>query len=744
MEKHINCALLFLASLLLFLQGASASAANAADVVAPAEVVAAAPAQPNLNDKIKVFTVATEQTDGYRRYIRSAQVYDIEVTTLGLGEEWQGGDMKGLGGGYKINLLRKAVEELKDAEDTIILFTDSYDVVFTAPLTEILEKFKESGAKVLFSAEKYCWPDKSLADSYPAVGAKESRYLNSGAFIGYAPQVVELLKEEIEDTGDDQLYYTKIFLDEAKRAKLNIKLDTQSRLFQSLNGAQNDVKLEVDLDSNQGVLQNIDFLTTPAIIHGNGPSKINLNAYANYLAKTFSGVCTFCQEYPLELNEQELPIITLAVMVNQPVPFLDMFLAGIEKLNYPKKSMHLFMYSNAELHDELVQSYVTKHGKSYASVKYILSTDGLTESQGRQLALDKAKQKHSDYIFYVDGDAHIEDSEVLRELLRMNKQFVAPVFSKYHELWSNFWGALSETGYYARSHDYVDIVKRNLIGMFNVPHVTTIYLIKKSAFDAVKFEHKELDPDMAMSDSLRDAGVFMYVSNERYFGHLINADNFNTTVARPDFYTLFSNRYDWTLKYIHPNYSTQLNESVVIPQPCPDVYWFQIVTDAFCDDLVAIMEAYGKWSDGSNSDTRLEGGYEAVPTRDIHMRQVGLDALYLKFLQMFVRPLQERVFMGYFHDPPRSLMNFMVRYKPDEQPSLRPHHDSSTYTINIAMNRVGIDYEGGGCRFLRYNCSVTETKKGWMLMHPGRLTHFHEGLLVTKGTRYIMISFIDP
>lgn len=86
-------------------------------------------------------------------------------------------------------------------------------------------------------------------------------------------------------------------------------------------------------------------------------------------------------------QEQELPIITLAVIVNQPVPFLDMFLAGIEKLNYPKKKMHLFMFSNAELHDELVQSYVNEQGKSYASVKYILSTDGLTESQGRQLAL---------------------------------------------------------------------------------------------------------------------------------------------------------------------------------------------------------------------------------------------------------------------------------------------------------------------------------------------------------------------
>lgn len=38
-------------------------------------------------------------------------------------------------------------------------------------------------------------------------------------------------------------------------------------------------------------------------------------------------------------------------------------------------------------------------------------------------------------------------------------------------------------------------------------------------------------------------------------------------------------------------------------------------------------------------------------------------------------------------------MNFVVRYHPKEQPSLRPHHDSSTFTVNIALNRVGIDYE---------------------------------------------------
>lgn len=36
---------------------------------------------------------------------------------------------------------------------------------------------------------------------------------------------------------------------------------------------------------------------------------------------------------------------------------------------------------------------------------------------------------------------------------------------------------------------------------------------------------------------------------------------------------------------------------------------------------------------------------------------------------------------------------FVVRYKPDEQPSLKPHHDASTFTINLALNQVGIDFQ---------------------------------------------------
>ena len=35
------------------------------------------------------------------------------------------------------------------------------------------------------------------------------------------------------------------------------------------------------------------------------------------------------------------------------------------------------------------------------------------------------------------------------------------------------------------------------------------------------------------------------------------------------------------------------------------------------------MEHFGQWSGGSHEDKRLSGGYENVPTQDIHMNQVS-------------------------------------------------------------------------------------------------------------------------
>ena len=70
------------------------------------------------------------------------------------------------------------------------------------------------------------------------------RFLNSGLFIGYAPEINEILNSaEIKNDDDDQLFYTKVYLDDKKRKELNIKLDHRSELFQNLNGAVSDVEL---------------------------------------------------------------------------------------------------------------------------------------------------------------------------------------------------------------------------------------------------------------------------------------------------------------------------------------------------------------------------------------------------------------------------------------------------------------------------------------------------------------------
>lgn len=92
--------------------------------------------------------------------------------------------MDSYGGGYKINLLRTALEPYKDDTKKIVLFTDSYDVLFTTNLDVIVHKFKKLDARILFGAEHFIWPDETVEHLYPSVAKHLPKYLNSGLFMG--------------------------------------------------------------------------------------------------------------------------------------------------------------------------------------------------------------------------------------------------------------------------------------------------------------------------------------------------------------------------------------------------------------------------------------------------------------------------------------------------------------------------------------------------------------------------------
>jgi len=237
--------------------------------------------------------------------------------------------------------------------------------------------------------------------------------------------------------------------------------------------------------------------------------------------------------------------------------------------------------------------------------------------------------------------------------------------------------------------------------------------------------------------------VLMYVTNLVHFGHLKETETYNTTQMHNDMYQMMSNKLDWEDKYLHPDFNMYLNPETEVPQPCQDVYWVPTFTKNFTDALIEECENFGEWSGGGHKDERIAGGYENVPTVDIHMKQLNFEENWIDILKVYYAPMATRLFTGYYSKS-EAYMNFVVKYTPAGQYFLRPHHDASTYTVNLALNKRGVDYQGGGARFIRYNCSIADTQVGWSLLHPGRLTHQHEGLETTQGTRYIMISFVDP
>ncbi|XP_069025309.1 procollagen-lysine,2-oxoglutarate 5-dioxygenase 1 isoform X3 [Embiotoca jacksoni] len=652
--------------------------------------------------------------------MRSAKHFNYTVQVLGRGQKWAGGDyLSAPGGGQKVRLLKAALEELKTKEDQVILFIDSYDVVFASGPKELLKKFQQAEHKVVFSSESLIWPDRHLEDKHPHV-REGNRFLGSGGFIGYISNIKEMVSDWTgQDQDSDQLFFTRIYIDPAKRTSINISLDHKCRLFQNLHGALDEVVLK--FEDGRVRARNVVYDTLPVVIHGNGPTKLQINYLGNYIPTswTFESGCTVCHEdlRPLtDLKEEEHPVVVVGVFIQQPTPFVSVFFERLLKLQYPKNRMKILIFNQEPHHQRHVSSFLQDHGGLYQDVKIIGPEEETGGAAARNRALDVCRtDEDCDYFFSVDIEVVLKNENTLKILIEQNLPIVAPMITRVGRLWSNFWGALSGDGYYARAEDYVDIVQGRRAGVWNVPYLSSVYLLKadllRSELKDDLFTSRLLDADMAFCHNFRSKGIFMYVTNLHSFGRILSTDNYQTSHLHNDLWQIFNNPLDWQERYIHENY-TYIMKDKLIETPCPDVYWFPLFSDVACDHLVEEMENNGGWSGGGNVDKRIQGGYENVPTIDIHMNQINFEKEWQKFLLEFVAPITEKMYPGYYTKAQFDLA-FIVRYKPDEQPSLRPHHDASTFTINLALNQVGLDYQ-----------LICPLPAGWRMQVPAvRLLH---------------------
>ncbi|XP_078463699.1 procollagen-lysine,2-oxoglutarate 5-dioxygenase 2-like [Lampetra planeri] len=76
-------------------------------------------------DNLLVITVATNRTDGFERFMRTAKYFNYSVQVLGMGAAWKGGDVdRSIGGGQKVRLLKEEMEKHKERDDLVVLVVD--------------------------------------------------------------------------------------------------------------------------------------------------------------------------------------------------------------------------------------------------------------------------------------------------------------------------------------------------------------------------------------------------------------------------------------------------------------------------------------------------------------------------------------------------------------------------------------------------------------------------------------------
>ena len=187
---------------------------------------------------------------------------------------------------------------------------------------------------------------------------------------------------------------------------------------------------------------------------------------------------------------------------------------------------------------------------------------------------------------------------------------------------------------------------------------------------------------------------------------------------------------DFVKKYV--TYSARLKEfDLIVDEPIADVFTFPLFTEEFCERIIEEAEALNKW-------TRER--HQFYPTTDMLIDELGLQTFYQYVLQDFVYPVAIHKWGLEGKDwTNMASENFMIKYEEAIQGHLSLHHDSASISTVLALNE---GYEGGGTYFWRQK-ELHKGKTGHISVHPSVITHRHGGRPVTKGKRYILVSFCN-
>ena len=204
-------------------------------------------------------------------------------------------------------------------------------------------------------------------------------------------------------------------------------------------------------------------------------------------------------------------------------------------------------------------------------------------------------------------------------------------------------------------------------------------------------------------------------------------------MIHPEIYSYFDDKEAWKRKYMRPE-ALSMEWDMMLEEVGPDLFQFPLFKEELCAKLIEEAEAKQAWTHKRHA---------FYPTTDMLVETFGFEEIYHEIMDEYIMGAARHIYQlnGQNWDQGNVYSeNFMIRYSPEEQGHLSLHYDQSSISCNVALND---DFEGGGTYFSRHKVLAKAKGTGYVTFHPGQITHKHGGMPTNKGTRYIIVSFMN-
>ncbi|XP_032689726.1 glycosyltransferase 25 family member isoform X1 [Odontomachus brunneus] len=286
------------------------------------------------------------------------------------------------------------------------------------------------------------------------------------------------------------------------------------------------------------------------------------------------------------------PTVLITILVRNKAHTLPYFLTLLERQDYPKKRICLWIRSdnNVDNSIEVLSKWINSEGEKYHSLNVYLNatSTGFEDERTiadwslrrfahiidlRERALNYARQIWADFIWMLDADVFLTNSNTLRNLVLKGETVVAPLL-KSDGMYSNFWAGITAEHYYVRTDQYEPILYREETGCHDVPMIHTAVLIDLRRHDSEHLTYKAeklisydgpVDDIITFAIGANKSNVPLFVCNDEIYGFVMVPLESDETIAE-DMQRLTNTKVEILAYSDHLPLSEDLKQFVTYPE----------------------------------------------------------------------------------------------------------------------------------------------------------------------------------